>query len=223
MLLSKESYRLLKPFLPKHRLEDLEVSTYKDNDVLVEEGTYQQILTFLVKGKVKVFKDYENGKTLLLSFYNPLTVIGDVEFIRRSPATCSVKAVGEVQVVHIPFKEIDILYKKDYDFMYNLLKKLSLELLTNSNSVSLNLMYPLSTRLASYILSISQSKNKVIINNYKDLSHNLGSSYRHLNRTIKELVNKGIIHKEKETITILNQKELLKEARDNIYETNYDY
>ena len=223
MNLNQNINQALNQFLPKHKKSDLEIVTYKDNDMVVEEGILSNEILFLVEGKIKVFKDYENGKTLLLSFYKPLTLIGDVEYIRRKPATCSVKAVGDIKVIRLTFEELDKFYENDYDFMYNLLRKLSMELLRNSNSVSLNLMYPLSARLASYILSVSQSKDTIHIKNYRDLSHNLGSSYRHLNRTVQELVTKNIIHKNKGEIKILDKRKLLTEARNNIYESNYEY
>ena len=52
------------------------------------------------------------------------------------------------------------------------------------------------------------SKNIIMIDNYSNLADLLGTSYRHLNRVLNKLVEKGIILKDKNEIKILNKEEL---------------
>ncbi|MDU7964001.1 MAG: helix-turn-helix domain-containing protein [Clostridium perfringens] len=47
-----------------------------------------------------------------------------------------------------------------------------------------------------------------MIDNYSNLADLLGTSYRHLNRVLNKLVEKGIILKDKNEIKILNKEEL---------------
>ena len=77
-------------------------------------------------------------------------------------------------------------------------------------------------RLASYILA---AKEEIIVDNKKayifnekltELAELLGTSYRHLLRTINALINKGVISKENGYYKILDQK-LLKTLSVGVY------
>ena len=70
-----------------------------------------------------------------------------------------------------------------------------------------NRIFPLENKLASYLLAMN-SNNIIMIDNYSNLADLLGTSYRHLNRVLNKLVEKGIILKDKNEIKILNKEEL---------------
>ncbi|MBM6837426.1 helix-turn-helix domain-containing protein, partial [Clostridium saudiense] len=85
----------------------------------------------------------------------------------------------------------------------------------NSLYSSINILYPLENRFASYLLSVIPSySNTITIEGVNHISELLGSSYRHLNRVIKSLVDSNIIKKNKNEIHILDIKELESLAKD---------
>ena len=84
--------------------------------------------------------------------------------------------------------------------------------------MSINILSPIENRFASYLLSSLPSNNFeeifVDIDGINNLSELLGSSYRHLNRVIKNLSDLKIIEKNKNTIKILNLEKLTLLAQD---------
>jgi CRP-like cAMP-binding protein len=216
---------LLSKVLIKHKMEELNILTYQKGEFIINETQSIKHMYFLLSGKIKVHKEYENGKTLLLQFVEGLCSMGDVEYINGlTHATGSVSAVNEVKLFKISYMELDKRYKKCYEFREYMIRHLSMRFLSSHSKIGLNLIYSVETRIASYLLSMNNktTNNIVMLNNLQELSDNLGTSYRHLNRTIKGLADEQIIKKEKNKITILNISRLKELARGNIYEDSYN-
>ena len=179
-------------------------------------------LFFLVKGKGKVYVILKNGKSLLLSFYYPLTVIGDIEIVNNCDISSNIQALEDSYCIALPLNIVRGKLLKDAKFLRYVCDSLGLKLKNSSNNSSINLLYPLENRLASYILA---TKEEVIINNKRvyifnekltELAGLLGSSYRHLLRTINILIHKGVISKKNGYYMILD-KRILKTLSADLY------
>ncbi len=89
---------------------------------------------------------------------------------------------------------------------------------------SINLLYPLENRLASYILATGEriDNNEEIIKfneNLTEIAELLGTSYRHLLRTLNNLSCKGAIRKKINYFQVLDEKIL--KSLQQIYINNY--
>ncbi len=182
-----------------------------------------EYLYFMVEGKAKVYTLLQNGKSLLLRFYKPFVVIGDVEFIEGNPATCNVEVTDPALCMGISLENLHKYTMDDSTFLTFICKSLGEKLAKNSMSSAINLLYPLENRLASYILAVApqSGKNQGLDGIYTDklteLADLLGTSYRHLIRTINNLTGEGIIEKSKAKIIIKDRASLEALAGD-LYE-----
>lgn len=174
-----------------------------------------EYLYFLVKGKAKVYTIMSNGKSLLLCFYAPFKVIGDVEFMYLNKADCSVQAIEETYCIGIPFEYIRKYSLEDSKFLRFICDGLAEKLTRLSKYSSINLLYPLENRVASYILS-NKEKN-IFKENLTETAELLGASYRHLLRTLNILCNKSVIKRNKNYYEIIDEDTLKKLAGD-LYE-----
>lgn len=181
---------------------------FNKSEYICREYEYLDNMFFLVRGKAKVAKHLENGKSLLLSFYKPFTIIGDVEFIRNSKTDCSVRAIEDTYCIGI---RLDIVRGKlinDCKFLLNICDYMGEKLKENSNNSSINLLYPLENRLASYIVAFIDTENSSC-NKFKfkeshiEIAELLGTSYRHLNRTLNKLCDDGVLKKMAKSIQLL--------------------
>ena len=173
---------------------------FDKNEYICREEEQLENMYFLVEGKAKVSKHLENGKSLLISFYTPLTIIGDVEFIRNNATDCSVQAIEETYCIGINFNVVRSILVKDCKFLLNICEYLSSKLTSNSNNNSINLLYPLENRLASYIVAFVDGDNNknnkfTFKESYSEISELLGTSYRHLSRTLNKFCLQGILKK----------------------------
>ena len=204
-----EDHKKIEGYIKKYEMKNLFLDNMKEhmtlymfnkNDYICREEEQLENMFFLVDGKAKVSKHLENGKSLLISFYTPLTIIGDVEFIRNDVTDCSVQAIEDTYCIGINFNIVRSKLTKDCKFLLKICEYLSDKLTNGSNNSSINLLYPLENRLASYIVAFVNSYDEKIKKftfkeSYNEISELLGTSYRHLNRTLNKFCLEGILKK----------------------------
>jgi CRP/FNR family putative post-exponential-phase nitrogen-starvation transcriptional regulator len=211
----------LSEILDKALIKELKLYRFKPGEYIVRAGEYPTHFYFYVQGKSKVFQLLENGKALLCRFYHPFEIVGDVEIFSGKQNVCNLQALTDVTCLGIPMNRI----KKAAESNPKLLKMLCCSLgekLASFNMISaVNQNYPLENRLASYLSAVSESgkNNEIVIrefytNNLTELAELLGTSYRHLTRTIRKFRNEKIITKQGAKIGILDQRLLTSMAKD---------
>lgn len=192
---------------------------FSKNEYICREDKHLENMYFLIDGKAKVSKHLENGRSLLISFYTPLTIIGDVEFIGNNVTDCSVQAIDDTYCIGISFSVVRSKLTKDCKFLLKICEYLSDKLTNGSNNSSINLLYPLENRLASYIVAFANiDDNKIekftFKESYSEISELLGTSYRHLNRTLNKFCFEGILKKDNKEYVIEDSDKLLYLAGD---------
>jgi CRP-like cAMP-binding protein len=197
---------------------------FKKNEIILREGDRIDFLYFVISGKLKVFQNYENGKTILLRIFDSFTILGDIEYFLDKPVYSTVQAVDNVRIMKVSKEYIDKHCRTNKTFLENMLQHISRKILLTNQQTTLNLMYSLDTRLASYILSMEEKQTMTAyMPSLVDVSNHLGTSYRHLHRTLNKFLEEKLIMKEKNKIVILDKEKLLEVARGNIYESEDNY
>lgn len=202
-------------------LEKFELIKANTLEYICKQEEKMEHLYFLVEGKAKVFNALANGKTLLISFYEPFEVIGDVELIKFKPAIATVQALSDCYMLALSTEKLRPALQKDIKLLNFVCTALAEKLDHISNNSSINLLYPLENRLASYINMVAteekagQGRRQRYFNeNLTQLAELLGISYRHLLRTLKTLCNRGILSREKKGYMIQKEEELKSLAGD---------
>ena len=202
----------------------MSLMAYERGECICNTGDELEYFYFNVKGKLKVYTLMENGKSLLLRFNKPLSILGDVEFMSGYKIKCNVDSLNESHLIGIKVEDIRKQAGDDPVFLSYVIRNLGYKLYTISNSTSINLLYSLEKRFASYIISISsEDSNSKGINEIKTTSMTematlLGTSYRHLNRVIRELADKGVVIKKSGNISVLDYGALKELAGGLLYE-----
>ncbi|MGG5460403.1 cyclic nucleotide-binding domain-containing protein [Clostridium sp. B9] len=197
----------LKSIFSEDLLPKLELHMFKKNEHICSMGEELKYFYFFVEGSAKVYKTLPNGKSTLIKFYEPVQLVGDIEIINKINANCSVQALKSSICIAIPINTVNSIALNDSNFLMYITKSLADKLASQSINSSITIVYPLETKLATYLLKVN-NKNVVLIPNYSNLADLLGASYRHLNRVLNKLSEKEIIVKDKNCIKILNKKEL---------------
>jgi CRP/FNR family putative post-exponential-phase nitrogen-starvation transcriptional regulator len=220
-------------YIKKYSIEDffgidmkkyMELHLFDKGSHLVKNNEPIDYLYFFVKGKVKVYTVLKNGKSLLFRLYKPLSIIGDVEFIDCDTANSNIEAINECLCIGISMSNIRKYAVNDPTFLKCMCASLGKKFISSSIASSINILYPLENRLSSYLLAIAPENSKqpnfdggIITDKFTEMADLLGTSYRHLIRTINKLCHEKIIRKERNSIVILNITELEKLAGD-LYE-----
>ncbi len=192
--------------------------TFEKGEYICEIDQIASYFYFFVEGKAKIYTLVQNGKKLLIRFYSPFNVLGDIEVINEQPYKVFAEALNACVCIGIPIKAARIQGLKNPDFLKFLCEHLVEKLDTITHKSSVNMLYSLEVRLASYIYE-SHNKQTLVFeaqSNYSDLAELLGTSYRHLNRTLLQKKKKKILKKDGKNLVIMDQ-EALKELSKDLY------
>jgi CRP/FNR family transcriptional regulator, putaive post-exponential-phase nitrogen-starvation regulator len=200
----------LEKYINKYTMNDLfsrdmksfmELLFYKKNEYIAKDSENMKYLLFLVKGKAKVFMTLSNGKSLLLCFYQEFKVLGDLEIMESQKAVTNVQVIEDSYCIGIPIAAVKEYLLEDAKFLRFICSSLGNKLTRCSKNSSINLLYSLENRLASYIYTTgnripTQEGSKIVFEeNLTHIAELLGTSYRHLLRTLTTLCKKNIIKK----------------------------
>ena len=195
---------------PPPYLNQLQKDKKKKNDYICTQGQAITELTYILSGKVKIVRSLFNGKEHILETLNQPQILGDVELMTNQPAGSSVIALEEVQAVQLPLNNKEELLK-DPVFLYQIGRNLAMALHKQGITASTNASYSVKERLATHILN-SEEEN-IFQLSPSILASRFGTSYRHVQRVIKQFIDQGIIEKEAfKTYRILEKKTLEKLA-----------
>ncbi|MBV7275609.1 helix-turn-helix domain-containing protein [Clostridium sp. PL3] len=220
---------LLKHYFVKYNIENIfdkdiisyaQLHFYRKGEFILKAEFELEYYYLLVNGKIKISYLFENGKSMLLKFYREFNVIGDLEFLKDKPVRCNVEAIEDTYFIAIPSDILRKKYMNNVNFLQHLVTFLSEKLEATINNTSYNFIYPLTNRLASYLVEHITDKNYIILDSsFKEIAQFLGTTYRHLNRTFNELEAEEIIKCENTTIYILDE-DRLRELSKNLYMTS---
>jgi CRP/FNR family putative post-exponential-phase nitrogen-starvation transcriptional regulator len=223
--------KILNKYIEKHSVNEffnkdmrpfMELLLYKRNEHICRENEKINYLFFFVEGKAKIYTTLSNGKSLLLCFYYPLKILGDVELINTKAATTNVQVLIDTYCIGIPMEKVREHLLDDATFLRCTCDALGKKLERISKNSSINLLYPLENRLAGYILAAGENVNnygeKVIEfnENLTEISELLGTSYRHLLRTLNTLCSKGILIKKNTCYEVIDEV-ILKNLAADLY------
>lgn len=206
-------------FFSKDITPQMKLFLFTQGEYIYQDGDVLNYFYFFVEGKAKIFDTLANGKSHLLSFYEPLKVLGDAEIINNDSVKVNVKVITDVYCIGIPADYVKSYLLNDPLFLRFLCSRLGKKLNRCSKNSSINLLYPLESKLASYILAIETKafmKNNTLTfyDSLTEISELLGCSYRHLLRTIHDFLDKGILLKGPKGYEIIDKKPLLEIASD---------
>lgn len=223
------SSELLKYYFVKYDIENIfddniinyaQLHFYHKDELILKAESELKYYYLLVKGKIKISYPFENGKSMLLKFYKAFNIIGDIELLKDKPIRCNVEATEDTYLIAIPSTILRKKYMNNVNFLHHLIDSLSEKLEATINNTSYNFIYPLTNRLASYLVEHITDKNSIVLSSsFKEIAQFLGTTYRHLNRTFKELEAEKIIKCENTTIHILDEARL-RELSKNLYMTS---
>lgn len=205
-------------------LEAMELRRYTHGETLCSVGDRLNGLLVLIEGKLKIHTLLPNGKSMLMRFARPVSVIGDVELMNEYPVKNQVEAVGDCLLLHAGRKLLLGEMESNPAFLRFLVGELSHKLYTLGQSSAINLLYPVENRFASYLLSLmtdnegGKRREELSTSSMTETAEMLGTSYRHLNRVVRRFAEEGIIERRRGRLIVLDEARLTDLASGNMYE-----
>ncbi|MPN16760.1 Regulatory protein YeiL [bioreactor metagenome] len=166
---------------------------------------------FILSGRAKVSMSISNGKQLLLDYFVTDGVIGDLElFMGKSTVASTMQAITELKCIGLPLDKYALRLKSDVVFLNWAGRELAFKMFKSDINGAETILKRLEPRLCLYIYN--SSHNGIFRETMTDVAEMLGTSYRHLLRTLKKLCSENLISKQKTGYIIINEEELKKRA-----------
>lgn len=205
-------------------IEKMELRRYGDREAVCSVGDRLESMFILVQGKLKIHTLLPNGKSMLVRFARPMSVIGDVELLRQYPVKNEVESVGDSLLLVAGRKLLLNEMEENTALLRFLVGELSHKLYTLGQTSALNLLYPVENRFASYLMSMYADSvgghrvEELRTANLTETADLLGTSYRHLNRIVRRFIEDGIIERRQGRLSVLDEAKLARLANGNLYE-----
>jgi len=183
----------MRSFLNDTLLENLKIVQFPIYSTVCVEGAKQHHLYFLVEGQVQCSHYHLNGKLAVIALSNPFESIGDLEILDEEHLRSNVIATQPSIMLSIPKETVRQYGADDPRFLRFLLAQYRGKIY-RSNALQVNQVLPLNSRLSLYMMSQLESDNaSVILPAKEELASLMGTTIRHLNRVLRQLVESGYI------------------------------
>ena len=196
-------------------MDGVSVFHFRKNEYLCRQGDACNHVFLVLEGRMKVFIGSTNGKTLLFCFYTKTGIVGEAEFAAdKDVAGTSVQAITDVYCIAIPRSRYQKYLKNNATFMNRVSAALAGKLFRCTRNSAVTILYSLEARLCAYIAVTNDGGR--FNEKMTEVSDMLGTSYRHLLRTLDNLCRQGILQKAERGYIVLD-KAALEEKGDDYY------
>lgn len=205
-------------------IERMELRRYGDREAVCSVGDRLESMFILVQGKLKIHTLLPNGKSMLVRFARPMSLIGDVELLRQYPVKNEVESVGDSLLLVAGRKLLLKEMEENTALLRFLVGELSHKVYTLGQTSALNVLYPVENRFASYLMSMFADSGgghrveELRTASLTETADLLGTSYRHLNRIVRRFIEDGIIERRQGRLSVLDEAKLARLANGNLYE-----
>jgi len=205
---------LIRQYLSEEVDRHMRLCSFKTGEFIFTEGEKSDYLFIVLEGYCKVFKTLENGKTILLSRYEDIEILGEFEIFGDCVAKTNIQALKDTYCLAISVSKYKSLLMADNQFLQFVCRQACIKTERINKSTGINLLYPLELRLAGYVYMMQN--DGVFSSNYTRLAEYLGCSHRHLLRTFRLLCDKNILEK-RETAYLVKDINVLEQLAGEIY------
>jgi CRP-like cAMP-binding protein len=178
-------------FLNEDLLAHLELFHFPVYSSVYVEEQEQHYLYFLVEGQVQCSHYQPNGNLAVFALSVPFCAIGDLEILSKEQVYSNVIAVQDTWMLGIARSNIERYGANEPRFLRFIIEQLR-EKLYKADSLKVNDTLPAIKRLAIYLLS-QEEKDAVMLPDKEGLASLMGTTQRHLNRVLKQLVDAGVL------------------------------
>lgn len=193
----------------------LEKRVFHKGDYLLDQGAKLKYVYILVEGKVQTVHSNSNGAITLNSVSKAGDVLGMVEFLNGLPINHDAIAMTKCICLCFQVANCREHFMHDVKFLAYVARRLAFITYNGGNNAAISLNFPVENRLASYLMSVEN--NEVVDDNFVRVAQRIGSSYRQVQRVMKEFIEKGYIVKIKRGVYQIKDPDALEDLGQDAY------
>lgn len=192
----KRLFPSFQPELVQKILDQAELKTFDDGELMMRTGQYFRSTMLVVHGLIKVFREDDEGNEFFMYYLQPgeACALSMICATRQETSQIKAMAVGETEVLAIPISVMDewmLNYKSWYYFVLETYRSRFEELLVTIDHIAFRNM---DERLVFYLKRHRETVGSNIINlSFTQIAQELNSSREVISRLMKKLSEKGMV------------------------------
>jgi CRP-like cAMP-binding protein/CheY-like chemotaxis protein len=186
-----------------------DTAIFKKKQIIYLDGQRAHHLYYIKKGKIKAFKNNEDGKELITGIYGEGDFLGHVALLADTAHNHSAKAMDNSELLIISKKEFDSMIFHNPHIIAHFIS-LMIKGLIEKDKQLLGVAYnSLRKKVADTLLVVSEKyKTSIITLSRENLASLAGTATASLIRMLSELKDENIIEISSNKITILSRNKL---------------
>jgi len=187
------------------------------DEILLLAGEASGQLYFVQSGWLKAEKVSREGRQQTLRFIGPNEIINELAIFSQERSSVTVLAMEKATVFHLSQTVIEALLKNHPAFSRSVIHSLAKRVDHLLNLVENLSLFSVETRAARYLLSEGHEGvvKRPAWQTQSEMAAQLGTVLDVLNRVLQKFQDQGIIHVQREQITILDTDQLRKIASES--------
>jgi CRP-like cAMP-binding protein/CheY-like chemotaxis protein len=202
----------------KDYLEELrtgrDVSRYKKKQIVYSEGNHPSRLFYVQKGKVKTFKQNEDGKEFIVGLYTEGDFLGYIPLMEGRIYQETAEALDDTELLVIPRSEFEELLGSNPQVMKKFMSILASNINEKAGQLLAIAYNSLRKKVADTLITLDRTYNKTHDQNFcidisrENLAAMAGVAKESLIRMLGELKDEKLISMEGTKIRIMNYNRL---------------
>lgn len=193
---------ILEDDLKRELRENAEITHHKKGEVIIKNNQYIKVLKIVLKGKVRVYQEYEDREILI--YY-----LTSMETCTLSLSACFADSKSNVSAItkeDSTILNIPVRFIKDWNFKYKSWNAFTINIFRESYNSLLssysNLAFKsLKERLLEFLISVS--RNSIINKSHLQIAMELGTTREVISRLLKKMESDGEIQMGQREIKLL--------------------
>jgi CRP/FNR family transcriptional regulator len=182
--------------------EEAETKIFNQDDVLMRPGQFFKYAMLVVRGRVKLFREGDEGEEFFMYYLEPgnACALSMLCMARSQSSSIMAVAVEETEVVMIPIQHMDNLmknYPSWYHFVIETYRTRFEEVLNVIDQIAFKNM---DQRLEWYLKRQSEVLGSNLTLTHQQIANDINSSREVVSRLLKKLENNGLVEVERNNI-----------------------
>ncbi|MBN8837287.1 MAG: Crp/Fnr family transcriptional regulator [Sphingobacteriia bacterium] len=184
------------------------IKTLKAGDTLIRTGQFIKSTMLVIEGKIKIFREGDNGEEFLLYYLQPgeACAVSMISASKTETSKIKATALEDTTVLMVPIQLMDewmTKYKSWYYFVVESYRSRFEELLTLIDHIAFRNM---DERLFFYLQKASEVNHSDTIHlSHQQIADELNSSREVISRLLKKMEQKGWVSLHRNVITLLKK------------------
>jgi len=187
---------------------------FPKGSVILMEGDPGDALYLIAGGQVKVILIGEDGREVILSVLGEGSFFGEMSLLDDEPRSAHVVAMADASLLQLRRDDFEARLRSSPDVAIGLLRELSRRLRRADDTIGSLVLRDVNGRIAHLLLEMADEEGSDRITRrltHATLAQMVGASRETVSRTLRSLVNAGVLRVNRREIVLLSR-ELLRRA-----------